>query len=134
MQIIGHGVDLLDIDRVKEFLRRNDDFLAGWFTGREIAELGHRANRPEVVGSRVAAKEATVKALGTGFNELVSWQDVEILTDKNGAPMVVLSGGARDIARGLGVTRIVVSLSHGSNTVIASAIAVGYPSTPLPDT
>lgn len=134
MRIIGHGVDLIEIGRIEELLRRNDDFISGWFTSREIEKLGQRASRPEVVAGRVAAKEATVKALGTGFTEAVSWQDVEILTNEFGAPKVVLSGGARDIAKHLGVTRVVVSVSHSSNTAIASAIAVGDPPTPFPDT
>jgi len=134
MEIIGHGVDLIEIARVEELLRRDDDFLYGWFTSREIEELGSRAGRPEVVGGRVAAKEAVVKALGTGFTDAVSWQDVEILTNENGAPTVVLSGGARDIARRMGVARLVLSISHGNTTAIASVIAVGYLSTPSPGT
>jgi holo-[acyl-carrier protein] synthase len=86
------------------------------------------------MGGRVAAKEAAVKALGTGFTDAVSWHDVEILTNESGAPTVVLSGGARDIAKGLGVVRLMVSVSHGSTTAIASVIALGYPPTPLPGT
>jgi holo-[acyl-carrier protein] synthase len=130
MEIIGHGVDLIEVCRVEELLRRDDDFLYGWFTSREIDELGPRAGLPEVVGGRVAAKEAVAKALGTGFTDAVSWQDIEILTNESGAPTVLLSGGAHDIAKRLGVARIVVSVSHGITTAIASVIAVGHP--PMP--
>src|SRR5262245_44412938 len=116
MIIIGHGVDLVEVSRVEKLLLRNDEFLTGWFTSREIDDLGLRASRPEIVGGRIAAKEATVKALGTGFTEAVSWQDVEIVTNESGAPRVMLTGGARDIATRLGVTSILVSVSHSSNT------------------
>lgn len=134
MEIIGHGVDVVDLARVEKLLRRNDDFLCGWFTSREIEELGLRAARPEVLGGRVAAKEAIAKALGTGFNDAVSWQDVEILTTEHGAPRVLLSGGAHDIAQRLGVAKIAVSISHCNTIAMASVIAVGYPPTPSPGT
>ncbi len=134
MEIIGHGVDLIELGRVEDLLRLNDDFLNGWFTNRELEELGPRATRPEVVGGRVAAKEATVKALGTGFSSAVSWQDVEILTGESGAPAVTLSGGALEVATQLGITRVVVSISHGNAAAIASVIAVGLPPKSSPNT
>lgn len=134
MEIIGHGVDVIDLGRVEELLGQNDDFLHGWFTNKELEELGSRASRPEVIGGRVAAKEASVKALGTGFTGAVSWQDVEIFANESGAPMVVLSGGALDLANRLGVARIVVSVSHSRATAIASVLAVGRPPTPFPST
>lgn len=125
MNIIGHGVDVIEIARIEALLRRNGDFIDGWFTRREIEELGPRAGRPEVIGGRVAAKEAAVKALGTGFTDSVSWQDVEVLTSESGAPLLVLSAGALEVANRLGIARMVVSVSHSSTTAIASVIAVG---------
>lgn len=132
MEIIGHGIDLIEVARIEELLRRSDNFLHGWFTLSELEELGSRTSRPEIIGGRVAAKEAAVKALGTGFTDTVSWQDIEIHTDERGAPTVVLFGGARDVAKLLGVEKIVVSISHVSTTAVASAIALGYPPIPPP--
>lgn len=68
MEIIGHGVDLIELGRVDSLLSWNEDFLCGWFTAREVDELGALAGCADAVGGRVAAKEATVEALGVGFS------------------------------------------------------------------
>lgn len=132
MEILGHGVDVIEVGRVEPLLRRNDDFILGWFTSREIAELGERAIQAHVVAGRVAAKEAAAKALGTGFAGDVSWQDIEVLATESGAPTVVLSAGALDVAEALGVTKVWVSISHERSVAVASAIALGP--TPFRDT
>ena len=125
MDILGHGIDVIDIGRVEELMIRSEDFLSGWFTSRELSVLEARLNQSRVVGGRVAAKEAVAKALGSGFAGEVSWQDIEILATDAGAPTVELSGGALEIAKSLGVTRWVVSISHDRTVAVASAIAVG---------
>ena|SRR5437660_5049355 len=124
MDIIGHGVDSIEIERVRGLLERSDDFLFGWFTEREIKELGVQVSRAEVVAGRVAAKEAVVKALGTGFNHAVSWQDVEI-RDGSSGPFVQLSGGALETAYGRGVSKMLLSTTHDRTKAIASVIATG---------
>lgn len=125
MEIIGHGVDLIEVTRIEELLNRDSDFLDGWFTVREIQELGNRENRPDVVAGRVAAKEATVKAFGCGFSGDVSWQDVEILSETTGVPLVLLSGEAKRVADSLGVVSILLSISHTRSAAIASVITTG---------
>ena len=125
MDILGHGIDVIEIGRIEELMSRNEDFLFGWFTERELSALQARSTPPRVVGGRVAAKEAVAKALGSGFAGDVSWQDIEILATDAGAPTVELSGGALDVARSLGVTKLMVSISHGRTATVASAIAVG---------
>lgn len=125
MEIIGHGVDLIEVTRIEELLNRDSDFLDGWFTVREIQELGNRENRPDVVAGRVAAKEATVKAFGCGFSGDVSWQDVEILSETTGVPLVLLSGEAKRVADSLGVVGILLSISHTRSAAIASVITTG---------
>jgi holo-[acyl-carrier protein] synthase len=125
MKIIGHGIDLVDTQRVASLLLKNDDFLLGWFTNRELDELSERASQPPVVAGRVAAKEAVVKALGCGFDNEVSWQDVEIFSTAAGTPTVHLSGGAAEVANTSGVSAILLSISHEAHLTIASAIAVG---------
>jgi holo-[acyl-carrier protein] synthase len=125
MEILGHGIDIVEIARVNLLLRRNDDFLLGWFTSREIVELNTRASQAHVIAGRVAAKEATAKAIGTGFAANVSWQDLEVLTSECGAPLIEFSGEAEQVAKSLGVSRVLVSISHERSIAVASAIAIG---------
>ena len=125
MDILGHGIDVIDIGRIARLMSRSEDFLAGWFTTRELSAIEARSNQLRVVAGRVAAKEAVAKALASGFAAEVSWQDIEILPTDAGAPIVELSGGALGLARSLGVTRWVVSISHARTVAVASAIAVG---------
>ena len=125
MIIKGHGIDIIDLGRVATLISRGDDFVAGWFTAQEIDELGERKHRAETIGGRIAAKEAVVKALGTGFSGDVSWQDVEVKTLESGAPTIVLSGGALHAAQSQGITDILISISHTATMAMASAIAVG---------
>jgi holo-[acyl-carrier protein] synthase len=125
MSILGHGVDLVDCERIEQLLRKGDDFATGWFTDRELAQLGARADRANVIAGRVAVKEAVAKALGCGFAGDVSWHDVEVFASDAGAPRIELSGGALDVARSLGVTRVLVSVSNERTFAMASAIALG---------
>ena len=125
MDIVGHGIDCVDITRIEALLEKDDDFLEGWFTARELSELNDRLGNASVIAGRVACKEAVVKALGCGFNESVAWQDVEIVSVAAAAPSVVLSGGAEEVAATLGVSRVLVSISHERTVAVASAIAVG---------
>lgn len=125
MNLKGHGVDIIDLSRIARFIANDDDFLEGWFTAEELRELATRKNRIETIGGRVAAKEATVKALGTGFAGDVSWQDVEIRSSGIEAPEIVLSGGALRTAQALGITRLFLSISHTKSIAMASVIAIG---------
>ena len=124
MNIVGHGIDMIEVARVAGALTKSDDFLFGWFTSRELSELGERVTQARVIAGRVAAKEAVVKSLGTGFDADVSWQDVEILVTEAGAPLAHVSGGAEAAAAVLGANQIFVSISNENQFAIASAIAV----------
>lgn len=125
MNILGHGIDVVSVPRIAKQLRTNDELLAGWFTPRELSLLGARRLQVSVVSGRIAAKEAVVKALSCGFNDDVAWQDVEIFNTPVGAPTVQLSNGAAAVAAALGVTSVLVSISHTPELATASAIAVG---------
>jgi holo-[acyl-carrier protein] synthase len=125
MEIIGHGIDCVEVARVDALLKKNGDFLEGWFTSRELDNLADRVDSASVVAGRVACKEAVVKALGCGFNDSVAWQDVEIIAAAAAVPSVILSGGAEEVAQALGVNRLVVSISNERTVAVASAIAVG---------
>lgn len=125
MRLIGHGIDIVELARVTASLRSSpDDFLEGAFTEAERALAGEPAERVGYYGGRLAAKEAVAKALGTGFTGDVSWADVEILRLSSGQPEVRLSGGAKAVADGLGVTRWLLSISHSNAFAVASAVAV----------
>ena len=125
MDILGHGIDLVEIDRVQTLLKHSDDFLLGWFTARELTDLQKRSSQARIVAGRVAAKEAAAKALGSGFAGDVSWQDIEILARDTGAPIIELSGGALALSRSIGVAKLTVSISHERAVAVASVIAVG---------
>lgn len=123
--IVGHGVDVQDVARVRKLLSFvEQDFLVGAFTEAERAiECGER-ERAEFFAGRLAAKEAIAKAMGTGFAGDISWRHVEILRRDGGQPEARLSGPALDAATGLGITRWLVSISHTEAVAFASAIAI----------
>lgn len=125
MQLVGHGIDVVEVSRIERLLARDRDAFIGWLSDRELVELGERAGNAQVIAGRIAAKEAVAKALGTGFTGDVSWQDIEIRTTTAGAPAVELSGGAAVAAQGAGVRKVLLSVSHQPSLAIASAIAIG---------
>jgi holo-[acyl-carrier protein] synthase len=123
--VIGHGVDVQDIARVRKLLSfEEEDFLLGTYTQaeREIEFLQHE--RAEFFAGRLAAKEAVAKALGTGFAGDISWQQVEILRRDGGQPEARLKGAALVVAEKLGITRWLISISHTDAVAFASAIAI----------
>ena len=126
MRIIGHGIDIVAIRRLASLIECcAEDFLEATFTPNERKEAESLETVTAFFAGRFAAKEAVVKALGTGFSGDIAWTDVEILRQPTGAPTVHLSGGALAIAQSLGVTGWLVSISHDESHAIASAIALG---------
>lgn len=115
------GVDVVDVGRFEQLLlRRGAALLDHVFTP---GELGECAGRPESLAARLAAKEATLKALGTGIGP-VAWRDVEVRRGPGGAPVLVLTGGARAVARSLGLGDWAVSLSHDAGCAVAVVVAL----------
>ena len=119
--ILGIGVDIVEIRRIREILAKDNGFLEKIFTSNEIEYLRRRNLRPEYVAGRFAAKEAVSKALGTGFVTF-EMTDIEILKDEKGKPFVKLYKGARVRADELGVNQIHVSISHCQSYATAFAI------------
>jgi len=114
------GVDIIEIARVRRVIDRwGQRFLSRVYTE---AELEFCRGRVPELAVRFAAKEAVMKALGTGIRG-VSWRDIEILPNRRNAPLVYLHGGARRRARRLGITELAISLSHSRENAIASVIA-----------
>jgi holo-[acyl-carrier protein] synthase len=123
--IVGHGIDLFGIRRAEERLATaHGEWVEGTFTEAERAQADPEPHRAQYYAGRYAAKEAVVKALGTGFSDDIIWHDVEILRSATGAPTVSLSDGALEAAKALGVTGWFLSISHDDSYAIASAIAV----------
>ena len=114
------GVDLVDIRRIESAISRwGDRFLHHVYTP---AELELCAGRAHSLAARFAAKEAVMKALGTGFKGAF-WRDIEVLAEKDGRPVIKLSGRAQASAQAIGVSGVSVSMSHSGDHAIACVIA-----------
>ncbi len=120
--ILKTGIDIIEIKRIQMALDRHGErFQKRVFTEREILECRGRA---DALAVRLAAKEATAKALGTGIGP-ISWRDVETLHRWSGEPYLVLHGAADIIARKSGLAVWAVSLSHSHDNAIAVVVASG---------
>jgi holo-[acyl-carrier protein] synthase len=122
MRIIGLGVDLAEIDRVEALLDKYERFPARVFTDHERAYASRFAHPARRYAARFAGKEAVMKSMGTGWRR-IRWQDIEITG--GGAPRVNLFGTARARADQLGVTDVLVTITHTDATAMVFAIAVG---------
>ena len=117
------GTDLAEVQRIREAAERHGRrFLERIFTPREIAYADSKANRWERYAARFAAKEAGMKALGTGWRRGVTWRDFEVTNAPSGRPTLALSGKASEIAGSLGVKGVSVSLTHTAEQALAVVI------------
>lgn len=113
------GVDVIEIDRIEKALSRwRERFLKRIYTEKEIALC---RNRVSALATHFAAKEATMKALGTG-TRVVGWQEVETLASPSGQPIVYLHGKAQNRAEEIGLKGLAISLSHSQEYAIASVV------------
>jgi holo-[acyl-carrier protein] synthase len=121
--ITGLGVDIVEIERMREALRRRPRLKERLFSEEERAYCEKR-NKPEIhYAMRFAAKEAVLKALGTGFSG-VGFKDVEVVRDERGRPVPRLSGRAAEVAAAAGVVEMHLSLSFTHANAVASAVAI----------
>ena len=121
--ILGTGVDLAEVDRIREAVERyGDRFLSRVYTPAEIAYASRKANKFERFAARFAAKEAGMKAIGTGWRGGVRWQDFEVINEPGGRPTLRLHGVAREVAARLGVRRVQLSLTHTAALALAHVI------------
>ena len=126
MSVIGIGLDLVEVSRIRDLLERHGErFKERTFTVGEIAYCDKCADPAMHYAARFAAKEAGAKALGTGFADGVSWKDIEVTRAENGAPSLVLHGGADALAKSKGVTSALVSLTHTKDTAAAQVVLSG---------
>lgn len=125
MEIIAHGIDLVDFPRIADMVERHGDrFVNRVFTAAEQAYARSNRNAVEKYAGRFAAKEAILKLLGTGWRGKIAWTDIEVTNNCAGRPEVALSGEVKVIADGMGITQISISITHTANFAIASAVAL----------
>jgi holo-[acyl-carrier protein] synthase len=121
--ILGTGVDIAEVPRIRESIERfGDRFLRRIFTDGEISYCERRAHRFESYAARFAAKEAGMKALGTGWSRGVRWRDIEVVRPKGQRPTIQFHGAAAAIAAKLGTKNVALSLTHTSEEALAHVI------------
>src|SRR5271169_3670692 len=121
--IVGTGIDIAEVPRIRQSLARfGDRFLKRVFTVGEIRYCDSKANRVERYAARFAAKEAAMKALGTGWSRGVRWRDIEVSRQPGGRPTIIFHGQAAEVAAKLGAARVALSLSHTAEQAIAHVI------------
>jgi len=117
------GVDLAEVDRLREAIERHGRrFIERIYTAGEIAYVERKANRFERYAARFAAKEAGMKAIGTGWRRGVRWQDFEVTNLPTGKPTLTLHGVAAKVADQLGVRNVTLSLTHTAQQGMAVVV------------
>jgi holo-[acyl-carrier protein] synthase len=118
--IFGIGVDVVEIERMNQVIKKwGNVFLKKVFTDNELSYAEEKYNPAQHIAARFAVKEAVSKALSTGWGGGFRWKDIEIKNDETGKPNVIVHGKMKDSLQNC---RIMVSISHSENVVVASAI------------
>jgi holo-[acyl-carrier protein] synthase len=121
--IVGLGVDITEVDRIQSAIETSGErFLRRIYTPAERAYCEQFKNKYERFAGRFAAKEAAMKALGTGWRRGVRWVDFEVVREAGGRPTISLGGAAKEIAAQLGVQRISLSITHTAAQALAQVI------------
>jgi holo-[acyl-carrier protein] synthase len=121
--IIGTGIDLVEVPRIRAAIERfGNRFVERVYTPREIAYVQRKANRYERFAARFAAKEAGMKAIGTGWRGGISWHDFEVTNLPTGKPTLAFHGKAAEVAARLGVRKVSLSLTHTAEQGMAFVI------------
>jgi holo-[acyl-carrier protein] synthase len=126
MEILGIGTDVTECLRIARMIERHGDlFINRVYTPLEIHYCQNRKQATQHFTGRWAAKEAILKALGTGWRRGIGWCDIEIHNEPGGKPVVAVRGGVQEVVEQLGVAEIQVSISHCRTHATAIAIALG---------
>jgi holo-[acyl-carrier protein] synthase len=121
--IVGTGIDIAEVPRMAQAIERfGQRFLTRVFTEGEIRYCDSKANRIERYAARFAAKEAGMKALGTGWSHGVRWRDIEVLRQPGGRTTLAFHGRAGEFASRLGVVNVALSLTHTADEAMAQVI------------
>lgn len=121
--IVSIGTDIVEVYRIAETIERTPRFVERVYTERERAYCNAKgAAAAQSYAARFAAKEAFLKALKTGWRGKVTWHDMEILNDELGVPTMTVTGEALNLMKGLGATRIHLSISHTTEHAVANVV------------
>lgn len=120
--IIGLGIDIVEVRRINRALQGSDSLVKRVFTDKELEYCSKRKNKYQHFAGRFAAKEAALKALGTGWQEGIRWKDVEIIPDDLGKPEVLFHRRAKEVFDQSGADRAVVTITHASEYAVAAVV------------
>jgi holo-[acyl-carrier protein] synthase len=124
--VVGIGIDLAEVDRLEAAITKHGErFLNRVYTEAERRYCESKANKFERFAGRFAAKEAAMKAIGTGWKRGVAWREFEVMRSPSGQPIIVFHGKAAEIAKGLGVKKALVTISHSKANAIAQVLLEG---------
>ena len=123
--ILGIGIDLVEVGRIERALLKGDRFMRRIYTAGEIAYCTRHKEPGRHFAARFAAKEAGMKALGTGWSNGVGWRDFEVRLDPRGRPLLSITGRAAELAKAMGTTHSVVSLAHDGGMATAVVVFEG---------
>ena len=125
MNVLGIGTDITEVLRIAQMIERHGELFVGRvYTAAEIDYCRSRRMATQHFAGRWAAKEAVLKALGTGWRRGISWRDIEIRNGPGGRPQAFLRGGTQEIAERLGIGCVLVSISHCRSHATAYAVAL----------
>lgn len=126
MNIIGIGTDIVEVLRIAQMIERHGElFLTRVFTPHEVEYCTARKAATQHYAGRWAAKEAVLKALGTGWARGIAWQDIEVYNEPGGKPLIRIGGIAREHCERLRIANMLISISHCRSHAVAYAMAVG---------
>jgi holo-[acyl-carrier protein] synthase len=130
MNILGIGTDIVECLRIAQMIERHGElFITRVYTPHEIEYCSARKAATQHYAGRWAAKEAVLKAMGTGWSRGIQWRDIEIHNEPGGRPTIRLGGGAREVCERLRVAEMLISISHSRTHATAFAIALGQSDT-----
>lgn len=126
MTILGIGTDIVECLRIAQIIERHGElFINRVYTDHEIRYCRSRKAATQHFAGRWAAKEAVLKAMGTGWRRGISWRDVEVRNVPSGKPVISLRGGARSVVEQSGIREMLISISHCRSHATAYAVAIG---------
>ncbi len=120
--LLGIGTDIIEVERVEVKIKKEIGFRELVFSENEIAYCEAKTHKFEHYAARFAAKEAFMKALGTGWDTGINWNEIETLNNEKGKPSITLLGGTAQTIRSLNITTIFVSLTHIKNIALAMVV------------
>ena len=120
--IFGIGTDIISVARIQRSIENNERFTEKLFTPAEITYCEVRANKYQSYAARFAAKEAVMKAIGTGWDGVINWLDIEVVSDALGKPGIVAHAATQAFLEQHGITNVQLSLSHEKEYAIAFVV------------